>query len=220
MTGTSDPDRFTNGGITSRQDRLPGPLRDLHRAVLRRFLATGAAPTARWLRQAATDLGLGPDAAGALAAADAVHLGDGLVTVAYPFSGTPTPHRVELDDTPAVYAMCAIDALGLPAMTGRDGRITSADPLDGQPVEVTVRDGAWTWTPGSAVVIIARATDCGTECGSWEVMCPNTTFHASRDTARAYLTSRGNLDAQVLDQDTAIERGRYNFGSLLGGAPR
>lgn len=35
MTGTSDLDRFTNGGITSRQDRLPGPLRDLHRAVLR-----------------------------------------------------------------------------------------------------------------------------------------------------------------------------------------
>jgi hypothetical protein len=51
-------------------------------------------------------------------------------------------------------------------------------------------------------------------------MCPNTTFHASRDTARAYLTSRGNLDAQVLDQDTAIERGRYNFGALLGGDPR
>lgn len=51
-------------------------------------------------------------------------------------------------------------------------------------------------------------------------MCPNTTFHASRDTARAYLTSHGNLDAQILDQNTAIERGRYNFGSLLGGAPR
>jgi NAD-dependent dihydropyrimidine dehydrogenase PreA subunit len=220
MTGTSDLDRFTGGGIPGRQDRLPGPLRDLHRAVLRRFLATGAAPTARWLRQAAAGLGLGPDAVDELAAADAVHLGNGLVTVAYPFSGTPTPHRVELDDTPAVYAMCAIDALGLPAMTGRDGRITSADPLDGQPVEVTVRDGAWTWTPRSAVVIIARATDCGTECGSWEVMCPNTTFHASRDTARAYLTSHGNLDAQILDQDTAIERGRYNFGSLLGGTSR
>jgi hypothetical protein len=52
MTGTSDVDRFTGGGIASRQERLPGPLRDLHRAVLRRFLATGAAPTARWLKQA------------------------------------------------------------------------------------------------------------------------------------------------------------------------
>ena len=31
---------------------------------------------------------------------------------------------------------------------------------------------------------------------------------------------RGNLDGQVLDQDTAIERARYNFESLLGGGPR
>ena len=218
MTDLTDLTRFTSGSIAGRQERLPGPLRELHRAVLRRFLATGAPPTARWLRQAAADAGLDASAVDDLAAADAVHVVNGVVTVAYPFSGTPTPHRVELDDTPAVYAMCAIDALGLPAMTGRDGRITSADPLDGQPIEVTVRDGAWTWTPGSAVVIIARASDCGTECGTWESMCPNTTFHASRDAARAYLTGRGNLDAQILDQDTAIERGRANFGSLLGGA--
>lgn len=53
---------------------------------------------------------------------------------------TPTAHRVELDGLPAVWAMCAIDALGLPAMAGRDGRITSADPADGTPIEVTVRD--------------------------------------------------------------------------------
>jgi hypothetical protein len=84
-----------------------------------------------------------------LAAADAVHLVNGIVAVAYPFSGTPTPHRVELDGLPAVYAMCAIDALGLPAMTGRDGRITSADPADGTPIEVTVRGGGWSWArPG------------------------------------------------------------------------
>ena len=68
-----------------------------------------------------------------LAAVDAVHVVNGVVAVAYPFSGTPTPHRVELDGLPAVYAMCAIDALGLPFMASRDGRITSADPHDGTP---------------------------------------------------------------------------------------
>src|SRR6266568_8658416 len=128
MTDLSDLTRFTSGSIAGRAERLPGPLRDLHRAVLRRFLATGAAPTARWLRQAAADAGLDASAADALAAADAVHVANGIVAVAYPFSGTPTPHRVALDGLPAVYAMCAIDALGLPAMAGRDGQITSADP--------------------------------------------------------------------------------------------
>jgi len=59
--------------------------------------------------------------------------------------------------------------------------------------------------------------DCGTDCGSWEVMCPNTTFHASRDSAQAYLAARGDIDGQILDQDAAVERGRRNFGPLLGG---
>ena len=82
---------------------------------------------------------------------------------------------------------------------------------------MTVRDGTWCWVPASAVVVAGRATDCGTGCGSFEVMCPNTTFHASPESARAYLARHGNLDAQILDQDTAIECGRLNFGTLLTG---
>ena len=217
MTDLTDLTRFTSGSIAGRQQRLPGPLRELHRAVLRRFLDTGAPPTARWLRQAAADAGLAASAVDALATADAVHVVNGVVAVAYPFSGTPTPHRVELDGLPAVYAMCAIDALGLPAMTGRDGRITSADPHDGTPIEVTARGGAWSWTPAGTVVVAGRATDCGTECGSYEVMCPHTVFHASAESARAYLAAHGNLDAAILGQDTAIEYGRLNFGALLTG---
>lgn len=218
MTDLTNLTRFTDGSIAGRQERLPGPLRGLHRDVLRRFLATGAPPTARWLRQAATDAGLDASAAvDELSAADAVHVVNGVVAVAYPFSGTPTPHRVELDGLPAVYAMCAIDALGLPAMAGRDGRITSADPADRTPIEVTVCVGAWSWTPAGTVVVAARATDCGTGCGSFEVMCPHTVFHASPESAQAYLARHGGLDAQILDQHSAVECGLLNFGTLLTG---
>jgi len=215
MTDLTGLTRFASGSIAGRQERLPGPLRELHRAVLRRFLATGAPPTARWMRQTAADAGLDASAVDELAAADAVHISNGVVTVAYPFSGTPTPHRVELDGLPAVYAMCAIDALGLPAMTGRDGQITSADPADGTPIQVTVYNGTWSWTPATAVVVAGRAADCGTECGSFEVMCPNTAFHASPQSAHAYLASHTGLDAQILDAGTAIEAGRLNFATLL-----
>ncbi len=218
MTDITSLTRFTDGSIAGRQARLPAPLRDLHRAVLRRFLETGAAPTARWVRQTALDTGLDASAVDELQAADAIHVSNGIVTVAYPFSGIPSPHRVRLDGLPPVYAMCAIDALGLPAMTGRDGQITSADPRDGTPVVVTARNGTWTWNPASAVVVAGRATGCGTECGSYEAMCPNTVFHASRGSAQAYLAGRGDLDADILAQDTAIEAGRLNFGALLGGA--
>jgi hypothetical protein len=46
-------------------------------------------------------------------------------------------------------------------------------------------------------------------------MCPNTAFHASPENARAYLAGHGSLDAEILGQDTAIECGRLNFGTLL-----
>ncbi len=117
----------------------------------------------------------------------------------------------------AVYAMCAVDALGLPVMAGRDGRISSADPYDGTPVAVTVRHGAWSWFPSTAVVVVGRATDCGTGCGSFEAMCPHTVFHASPESAHAWLARHGGLDAEILDQDTAVECGRLNFGALLTG---
>jgi NAD-dependent dihydropyrimidine dehydrogenase PreA subunit len=101
----------------------------------------------------------------------------------------------------------------MPAMAGRDGRITSADPADGTPIEVTVRDGAWSWTPAGTVVVAARAAGCG----SFEAMCPHTVFHASRPSALAWLAGHGGLDAEILDQETAIECGRLNFGTLLTG---
>ncbi len=204
-------------GSASRQAALPGPLRELHRVVLRRFLQTGAPPAAGWVAGAAAGLGLSGSALAELEAADLVHAANGVVSVAYPFSGTPTRQQVELDGFPAVYAMCAIDALGIPAMAGRDGRITAVDPRDGAQVVVSVRGGQWRWTPATAVVVFASTRGCGTDCGSWQVMCPNTTFSASRDSARAYLAARGDIDGQVLDQDAAVERGRRNFGPLLGG---
>lgn len=215
MTGPADPTPFTSGNIAGRQQRLPGPLRDLHRTVLRRFLEADAPPTVQWLRQAAADAGLDASALGELSAADVVHISDGVVTVAYPFSGVPTPHRVELDGLPAVYAMCAIDALGLPAMTRCGGQITSADPSDGTRITVTVRGGTWSWIPSSTVVVAGRATDCDADRGAFQVMCPNTVFYASLGNARAYLASHGSLDAHILDQETAVRTGRRSFGALL-----
>jgi alkylmercury lyase len=204
-------------GTASRQAALTAPLRDLHRAVLRRFLETGTAPTLDWVRQAAGGPGLGDSAVTRLEATDLVHFSAGMVTVAYPFSGTPTRQQVELDGFPAVDAMCAIDALGIPAMAGRDGRIAATDPRDGAPVVVSVRGGQWRWTPAGAAVVYGRTADCGTDCGSWEVMCPHTTFHASRDSARAYLAAQHGIEGEIMSQRAAVKLGERIFGALLGG---
>jgi Alkylmercury lyase len=60
-----------------------------------------------------------------------------------------------------VFAMCAIDALGIAAMLGRDVRITSADPLDQRPVTVDVAAaGQVRWSPASSVVYAGRRAAC------------------------------------------------------------
>ena len=40
----ADPEELWRGGSAGRQAALPAPLRDLHRAILRRFLQAGAPP--------------------------------------------------------------------------------------------------------------------------------------------------------------------------------
>ena len=70
--------------------------------MLRRFLQTGGPPAAGWVAGAAAGLGLSGSAMADLEAADLVHAADGVVGVAYPFSGTPTRQQVELDGFPAV----------------------------------------------------------------------------------------------------------------------
>jgi Alkylmercury lyase len=78
----------------------------------------------------------------------------GRVRAAYSFSGVPTPHTVAIDGGPTVYAMCAIDALGIADMLGRDITIASTDPASGQEINVTVHSGRASWTPGTAVVFV------------------------------------------------------------------
>jgi hypothetical protein len=62
---------------------------------------------------------------------------DGRLVVAYHFSARPTGHTVQLDDGPLLEAMCAIDALGIPIMTGRDAIITLKTTIDGMTEELT-----------------------------------------------------------------------------------
>jgi hypothetical protein len=81
-----------------RQAALPPGLPRLHQAVLRHFLGEGHAPDRAWMQEQAARLGLDPGTAiRQLTAADLVHLGrNGVVSVAYPFSGVPSGHRVQV----------------------------------------------------------------------------------------------------------------------------
>lgn len=215
--GSAITDFADSFGITlmnQAQAALSPQLRELHRAILTAFVDTGAAPTVAWIHDRAHLLGTDPDQALAtLADADLVHTADGAVTVAYPFSGTPTPHRVEFDDGPATWAMCGGDALGIPLMTGRNAIIASADPHTGEPIRIRYDDGSWRWEPDSTVMLVAATTGCRTAA---EAACRYVHFFSRPEHAQAYLADNPALSGEVYDQSGSIEVGQIIFGSLLG----
>ena len=138
----------------------------------------------------------------------------GQITAAYPFSAVPTRHRVQISGEATVFAMCAIDALGISAMTGRPVVIESADPSTGEPITVNVDGATSTWDPATAVVYVGRTGD---ECAgpSASVCCGYMNFFATRAAASAWAASHPEISGGILGQARALQTGIGIFGQLL-----
>jgi hypothetical protein len=194
----------------------------VHQAVLRAFGATGRPPTISALD--AVTAGSGRATADVLAALhelDAVRLGpDGGIAVAYPFSAVPTRHRVRIGDRVEVYAMCAIDALGMSAMLGEDTRIDSNDVTTGHPVTVTMTasttgsttGGVTRWDPAGAVVFVGADAAGGP---SADCCCDYLNFFTDAAAAQAWTTAHPQVPGQILTQAEAEDLGVRLFGHLL-----
>jgi hypothetical protein len=191
-----------------------GGLRAVQQAVLRSFAETGAPPVGGDLARAAAPSG--QEAAEILAelhAQDFLQLdAAGHISAAYPFSGVPTAHKVRLPGGTWAYSMCAIDALGIPAMLGSDADITSTDPVTGAEISVSFRDGTATWRPESAVVLLAFS-QCGGPAA--EVCCTTLNFFTSSASAESWAAAHPDTPGQILSHAEAEALGREVFGCLL-----
>jgi hypothetical protein len=206
------------GGVKDRRAALPSALKTLHRRLLSAFMTEPGVSDPAVVAGLAAKLGLEPrEALAALAAADLVHTdpATGRISVAYPFSGRPTSHRVAIAGGPTVSAMCALDALGIPQMTGRDGQIRSADPASGQPIVVEVNDEVWRFEPATTVVLVGMAAG-GDACGVIaDCCCPYINFHAGPSAADAYRMAHHGMVAELFDQAEALAAAGQVFGGLL-----
>jgi Alkylmercury lyase len=207
------------GGRAAR-DRLngsPGPHRELHQRVLDSFL-TGKVPTTDMLRSWAAQLEVEfDDTVSDLQERDVMWLDreNGLVTVAYPFSGTPTEHRVELRDSGTeIFAMCAVDALGIPFLAGQLATVRSRALMSGEEIELLIDPaGVKEWEPQGAVVLAAISGDGP----SASFCCPHVNFVSSRKDAEALLEKGSMEQGQIFEMGEAIDLGERIFGTLLHG---
>jgi hypothetical protein len=187
--------------------------RAFYRWILTSFRA-GVPPGPDELVDAASEFDLEVEPAlGRLRRHDLVHHdpATGAIVVAYPFSGRPTAHQVRIDGR-EVYAMCAIDALGIAPMFGEPIEIASRDPLTGEKIQVELEpDGRGTWQPEEAVVVSAR-TGRGESCNS---CCPVLNFFASTTNAERWLAAHPDVQGTVISMAEAVVAGRAVFGDIL-----
>ena len=189
-------------------------LRAVHQAVLRSFVHAGAAPDIAALAGHAAPFEVS-EVLAELADGDFLYLDDsGQITAAYPFSALPTWHRVQMAGHAAVFAMCAIDALGISAMTGLRVVIESADPATGEPVTVKVDGDSSAWDPATAVVYVGRSdSQCAGPSAS--VCCGYMNFFATRAAASTWAAAHPEITGGILSQGRALQVGIGIFGQLL-----
>jgi hypothetical protein len=203
---------------TAHATRLTAATRTLHQVILRGFADTGRPPSPAELDRTAHTLGVDAVAAMAeLVAGDAVVLDhDGAILAAYPFSATPTLHRVAVRGGPTVDAMCAVDALGMSAMLARPVTITACEPDTDRQVLITVRvDGEQaTFAPATTVVHAGTTGDwcCGPAA---QQRCGTINFFTTPETAGAWAARHPEVTGQILDQQQALAWGVREFAGLL-----
>ncbi len=220
----SDPDEYPAElavGVTgTRVAEVSAPARTVHRAILRAFADTGQAPDQAALL-AAVPAGHELDVLLAeLHDRDVVRLdAAGRIRAAYPFSAAPTRHVLAIDGGPSAYSMCAVDALGVSEMLGRDVAITSADPLTQEPIAVSVRAGAAVWAPETAVVYVGAnqpaESSSGDVIAAEDRCCTVMNFFTDPGTAQQWIAENPAVSGVVLTQGQALRLGVDIFGRLL-----
>ncbi|HXH13541.1 MAG TPA: organomercurial lyase [Alphaproteobacteria bacterium] len=207
----------TRNGMVERLARARLTLRedDIRKAILKRFAENGRAPSVSEVAQA-----LDLPAEGVLTGLRTLAAHDLLIWAedetrivsAYPFSGVPTAHQVFIDGDRPLYAMCAIDALGIPFLLGRGARIRSACFFCGTPVIVEVHEGALTRADlPSAVVWLSEREGC---CVA-EARCPLINFFCHASHLEAWLAASPDERGRGLSMLEALEVGKATFGELL-----
>jgi hypothetical protein len=185
--------------------------RRLHRRVIETVLATGSVPS---VRELADRLETTEDAIRSglteLAIADYIALDEGgQVSCLYPFSTTPTSHVIVINGQPR-YAMCSIDALGIPAMLGQELDFAAGCALCDRPIRLRVAPGAVVSADPATAMVVARRDEAEP---AFAACCPFTVFVCGHQHAEQFVHRiAGTL---TLSLDEAFTHAEKIFAGLL-----
>ncbi|MEY8828813.1 organomercurial lyase [Sedimentitalea sp. XS_ASV28] len=159
---------LTEARLASRWNGLLRASQSAHHQILSAFLSHGRPPDiAAFSDDVLEDLGK----------RDLVHVRDGGIALAYPFSTVATDFGVSVEGV-GMHAVCAIDALGVAAMTSRRTEVSCRCPVCQVSTSVTVAADGLTIEAASsrAARVWAGVTEVGTcaadsQCKTMRLFC-------------------------------------------------
>lgn len=135
------------------------------------------------------------------------------IVSAYPVSVTPTEHQVVLADGRKVYAMCAVDSLGIPLTFAEDATIASVCHHCRHPITIRIQAGKIVRLDPSSTVVWHK----GILGDIWaEEACPFINFFCSADHMSQWKNQAGFQQAGLtLTVEEAMDRAREISGEPI-----
>ncbi|MHA2231521.1 MAG: alkylmercury lyase family protein [Candidatus Hodarchaeales archaeon] len=191
--------------------------------AVRRFILTqapvlGRIPSLEELRQAFTHHL--PDQLTTILAKldqlDVLHLADDktAIVAAYPFSGPETAHRVTIKskDSKPIFAMCAVDALGISFMFNSDVSIESKCFHCEDTIRVDIKNNRITALTPDNIVVWGDMEYC--DCAATSV-CKNINFFSSEEHFADWQRENPRRRGELLQPGEALYLGKLFFENRL-----
>ncbi len=191
-----------------------GGLRAVQQALLREMARCGRPPEPAAIDRVAERHGRrGAEVLSELADQDFVSLGHGdNLRAIYPFSVVASAHLVRIEGGPQVWAMCAIDALGIAPLIGRAVTVETRDPVTAEPISVHATPGGEAMASPRCVVFLGRRLFDGPAV---EACCDAINLFGSPHTATRWAVLHPDVPGRPIDLEDAARLGRQLFGKLL-----
>jgi hypothetical protein len=191
-------------------------------SIFRFILDCGKSPTLEQLR-----LSLGKSDKEIICALDELEKKDLLVrkkatqemACVYPVSLKPTGHRVFLENGTRLFAMCAVDALGMPIMFNSNARVISRCEECGSDMVFEIKNEEIAFMSHQDAVICSAKRQVYPAA---EACCPFINFFCSREHAGEWVAKNSrlvdNIDPIISVQQRfpRIKTGWVSYGELLG----
>lgn len=133
-----------------------------------------------------------------------------VIECCYPFSSRETAHTVEMGQI-NVYCMCAIDALGVPFMVGKDVVIHSECGFSGEPLTIRIEEEKIVYRTHRDIWVWGDLDRCGKSADS---CCRKIVFFVS-DNLDKWLESHPDEKDVGLTLSEAFFMGKYLFEPFL-----